>query len=415
MRLRTDAVLACLLLAAGFAPPPAVLAQHRQGLQLNEELRFPEGRETVSVPFENHGEHIMIRVSVNGGAPLLMVFDTGMPTPGVLLYEGALVDKLNLTYSPAQIQVGGAGSGGSRSARLATGVTLRVGGLEVGGSVAIVMPSTPQMSGLHDGIIGASLFQNLVVSLDHDRGVMTLSRRGVFTPPKAAAEVPLEVQGRHAYVPLQLVGPDGKATPIKAILDLGATHAISLNRRSNPAIVAPPGARVSRIGRGMSGVITGLVGRVPALELGGHRLASVVATFPDSAFEDPRGLDSMNGNLGGGVLGRFNISLDVGGSRMFLTPNRRYSNPFEWDMSGLQTELTDEGEIRVAAILPDSPAAEAGIAPGETVVAVDGARAEPRTLLRTRERFREVGRELALTLRRDGRERVVKLRLRRLV
>jgi len=36
-------------------------------------------------------------------------------------------------------------------------------------------------------------------------------------------------------------------------------------------------------------------------------------------------------------------------------------------------------------------------------------------MLRGRKRFREDGRELALTLRRDGRERVVKLKLRRLV
>lgn len=415
MRPRAFAACFCLLLAAVPLAPPAARAQHQQRLQLDEELRFPAGRDTVSLPFENHGEHLLIHVSVNGGAPLLMVFDTGMPSPGVLLYEGALVEKLKLTYSPARIRVGGAGGEGARQARLGTGVTLRVGALEVGGSVAIVMPATPQMSGLHDGIIGASLFQHLVVSLDHDRGVLTLTRRDAFTPPADAAGVPLWIEGRSAYVPVKLVGADGVATPLEAILDLGATHAISLNRRSSPAIVAPPGARAARIGRGMSGVSTGMVGRIPALELGGHRLANVVATFPDTAFEDPRGLDSRSGNLGGGVLGRFNVALDHGGSRMFVTPNQRFSNPFEWDMSGLQTEITDAGEIRVAAILPDSPAAEAGISPGELVVAVDGEKPVPRTLLRTRERFREPGRELSLTLRRDGRERVVRLTLRRLV
>jgi hypothetical protein len=344
-----------------------------------------------------------------------MVFDTGMPSPGVLLYEGALVDSMRLAYGPVQVQVGGAGGGGSHQARLATGVTLRAGALEVGGSIASVMPPTPRMSGIHDGIIGASLFQKLVVTLDHDRGVMVLTRREAFAPPRAAAEVPLEVKGRSAYVPVKLVGADGRATPLRVILDLGATHAISLNRRSDAAIVAPATSLHCRVGRGMSGVMTGRVGRVSGLELGGHRLANVVATFPDSAFESPRELDSENGNLGSGILGRFDVSLDSGGTRMFLVPNRKFAEPFEWDMTGAQFELTDGGEVRLAEVLPGSPAGEARLSPGDLLVAVDGRKAEPRNLLRTREIFRQAGREVSLTVRRDGRERVVKLRLRRLV
>ncbi len=334
----------------------------------------------------------------------------------MLLYEGALVDSLYLSYGPMRVRVGGAGgTGAAAEARLATGVTLRTGALEVGGSVAIVMPPTPQMSGLHDGIIGASLFQGLVVSLDHDRGVMTLTRRHAFTPTSGATEVPLEVVGRHAYVRAGLVDATGKVSPIQLIVDLGATHSVSLNRTSHEAIRAPERAIDSRIGRGMSGAITGKVGRLAAFELGGHRLTQVVATFPDSAFENPRGLDSRDGNLGGGILGRFNVSMDIGGSRMFLTPNRRFAEPFDWDMTGLQYDMGETGRIEVAEVLPGSPAAGAGITPGDQLVAMDGVAAVPRALLRARQRFREEGRVLSLTLRRDGRERVVKLKLRRLV
>lgn len=420
--MRLTRLVSILLAGPLLAAPSTLPALARDGhgpasrtLALTEDLRFPAGRDTVSLPFENQGGHILIPVSVNGRPPLRMVFDTGMPVRGVMLYEGPRVDSLHLSFGTARVGVGGAGGGGRREARLATGVTLRAGALEVGGSMAIVMPPTPQMSALHDGIIGASLFQSLVVTLDHERGVMTLTRRPAFAAPKGAAEVPLEVVGRVTYAPVSLVDTGGRSTPLRVVLDLGAMHAISLNRRSSPAIALPAGARASRIGRGMSGVVTGRVGRIPALELGGHRLANVVATFPDSAFENPGGMDSRNGNLGSGVLGRFDVSLDIGGSRMFLAPNRKFPEPFEWDMSGLQTEITDGGGIRVAAVLPDSPAAEAGIAPGEMLVAVDGVQVEPRMLIRSRERFREAGRELALTLRRDGRERVVRLRLRRLV
>ena len=410
---RTLAVLLTLsTLAALLLVPAPTRGQH--GLPMTEKVEFPTGRDTVSVPFENWGEHLIIPVSVNGDPPLQMVFDTGMPIPGVLLYEGAIVDSMGLAFGPMRVNVGGAGAGGSLQARLATGVSLGVGALSVAGSIAIVMPHTP-LSELHDGIIGASLFNDLVVTVDHDRGVLSLTRREAFTPPKGATEVPLEVVGRHAYVKAGVVGADGKVTSVRLILDVGATHSVSLNRRANPGVRLPAGAFPTRIGRGMSGVITGSVGRVAGFELGGHRLAGVVATFPDSAFESPRGLDSGDGNLGGGILGRFNITLDYGGKRMYLVPNRRYANPFDWDMTGVSFEIGERGDIEVKAVIPGSPAATAGVKTGEALVAVDGVKAVPRDLLRQRDRFRRDGREVVLTLRSDGRDRQVKLKLRRLV
>lgn len=403
------------LLVLPLAPTPAAAQGGHGAMRLQESLTFPAGQDAVRVPFENWGEHIVIPVSVNGRAPLHMVFDTGMPTPGVLLYEGPLVDSLRLAYGPMRVQVGGAGGARPTEARLATDVQLAVGGLGVSGSVAIVMPPTPQMSGLHDGIIGATLFQDLTVTIDHDRNLLTLTKRTSFQPPAGAVAVPLEVSNRRAYIPIGLVGADGKVTRLQAILDLGAMHAVSLNARTSAAVVPPADARRTRVGRGMSGAMTGRVGRIAGLELGGHRLANVVATFPDSAFENPRGLDQRNGNLGSGVLGRFNVTLDFGGSRIFVVPNRRFADPFEWDMSGLVFDMGEGGKVTVAEVLADSPAAAGGIRPGEELVAVDGERIVPREMLRQRQRFRQAGREIALTLRENGRERVVKLKLRRLV
>jgi hypothetical protein len=401
-------VLALALVAA-----PA-RAQHG-GIPANETLAFPAGQDTVSVPFENWGEHIVIPVAVNKRRTLQMVFDTGMPTTGVLLYEGALADSLAFAYGPMRIQVGGAGGGAPIQARLATGVTLDVGGLAVTGSTAIVMPPPPQMSRLHDGIIGATLFQDLVVTLDHGRSVMTLTRRSAFQPPAGATAVPLEITKRRAYVPAGLVTPGGDVVPLKLILDLGAMHPVSLSASKNAKVVVPAGARKTRVGRGMSGAMTGHVGRIAGLELGGHRLSQVVATFPDAEFEDPRGLDQKNGNLGSGVLGRFDLSLDWGGSRLFLVPNHRYRDPFEWDMTGIVYDMGEGGRITVAEVLADSPAQAAGVQPGEELVAVDGQPVDPRELLKQRRRFREEGRELSLTLRAGNRERVVKLKLKRLV
>lgn len=409
-------VLLFLLFAA--TPPSSALAQSRHGggMSISETFTFPKGQRRVAIPFINAGEHIVIPVSVNGAKPLEMVFDTGMPSPGVLLYQGTAADSIRLEYSPMPIRVGGAGSADAKEARLAMNVTLATGGLTVGSSIAIVMPPTPQMSLLHDGIIGATFFRNLIVTIDQDRHELVLEQPEGFVPPKGAVEVPIDAKGGHAYVNAGLVTAEGKVTPLTLVLDMGATHSVSLNRRENPAIGMPAGGFETRIGRGMGGVMTGHVARIPGIELGGVRLANVVATFPDSAFENPRGLDSKDGNLGSGILGRFNVTLDFRSQRMFLVKNARFGEPFEWDMSGVRFDVDDAGVLSATEIQPGSPAAIAGLIVGDVLLAVDGEPADARRLQRDRARFREAGRTLTLRIRRGKDEpREVKLVLRRLV
>jgi hypothetical protein len=326
------------------------------------------------------------------------------------------VDRLNLPFGPMQVRVGGAGGGGEPlTARLAQGISFRVGALEIAGSVAIVMPSKPEMSLIHDGIVGASLFRNTVVSIDRELGVVRFTRPGHWTPPADAAVVPLDLSGGHACVEAGLVQSSGQVMPVRLILDLGATHAVSLNTHSGSGIAVPDRAVAARVGRGMSGVLTGRVGRIAGLDIGGHRLAGVVATFPDSAFENPRGLDSRDGNLGSGVLSRFELTLDYASAKMYLRPNRRFSDPFEWDMTGVTFDPSPGGKLVVAEVLPGSPGGRAGIAPGDELVAVDGEPADPRAMMRDRSRFRQAGRVLVLRLRTAGKERDVRLKLVRLV
>jgi hypothetical protein len=406
------------LLASAFAGAAAAQgAPHGEHqVKLHEDVVFPAGRDTVSVRFEDVGGHVQIPVSVNGSPPLMMVFDTGMPTPGVLLYAGERVDRMKLPFGDAKIRVGGAGGAGvEQEARLAQGITLRVGALEIGSTIAIVMPAKPEMSSIHDGIIGASLFRNMSITIDHDQNIVRFTRAGQFVPPTGASAVPLEIIGNHAYVQAALVDAAGATTPLRLIVDLGATHAVSLNSHANPAIHVPAGARTTRVGRGMSGVLTGRVGRIAGFELGGRRLQNVVATFPDSAFENPRALDSRDGNLGSGILSRFEVTFDYAGGNMYLLANRRFAEPFEWDMSGLTFDPGRNGALVVAEVLPDSPASRAGITPGEQLISVDGEAAEARELMRKRDRFKQAGREIVLRLRKGGAERNVKLKLERLV
>ena len=87
-------------------------------------------------------------------------------------------------------------------------------------------------------------------------------------------------------------------------------------------------------------------------------------------------MDSRNGKLGSGFRGRFNVTLDMPGERMFMVPDRRITEPFEWNMTGVRFDLDSLGTLAATEVLPGSPGALAGIAPGDLLVATDGAIAQ---------------------------------------
>jgi hypothetical protein len=340
-----------------------------------------------------------------------------MPMEDVILYDSERVRALNLSYlDDAQLKVSGAGGDGEgMAARLAPGVTLGLGDLRILDERATVLSVPPAFSGYHEGVIGAALFRHFTVCIDNDRHVITLRKPEDFRPPEGAKPVPLILEQGRAFVDASVRVGSGDRVPARLVVDLGASHAVSLNGSEEGRIRLPGRSITTGIGRGVSGEILGRVGRIRAFEIGGWTLSHVVATFPDKEFQSPRGMDSRDGNLGNGVLSRFNVTIDYAGKRMFLEPARSFSDPFEWDMSGIQGEPTGEGAIRVRRVLAGSPAAKADIQEGDLLVKIDGEEVNDSTFFSLRERLKKDGETVVVELRREDKPIVASLKLRRLV
>ena len=115
-------------------------------------------------------------------------------------------------------------------------------------------------------VIGAALFRHFAVSIDNDRSVLTLRRPEAYRPPEGAAVVPFTVDDGMPFVEARVRTGEGDPVPIRLVVDLGASHTVSLNVKAASGLRAPERTIASVIGRGVSGEVRGRVGRIRSLE-----------------------------------------------------------------------------------------------------------------------------------------------------
>jgi len=335
-----------------------------------------------------------VPLSLGDGPPLPCVFDTGMPA-GVFLFDPATGDRLGLDYSmTAEVRGEGAGS---RTGRIATGLRAVLGGVRFDDQRAIVLTERHALADAGvEAVIGETVLARFVVEIDPDAGRLRLHDPSAFEAPAGAHAVALTLTGGKPFVAAVVETADGAGVPVSLLLDTGAAGTLSLE----PSERIPPPARAFEtiVAEGIAGDVGGLRGRVAALRLGPFRLGDVIADFPHRSAEEPPGRDGV---LGMGVLRRFRVFLDYPGRRVLLTPAAGLDAPFETDMAGLVLRPAPGHRLRVHGVAEDSPAAAAGLAPGDLIAAIDGA---PVPTWEGVERgFRRDAATVRLTLERAGR------------
>ena len=360
-------------------------------------ITAPEG--VSEIPFSLQNGLVVLPLSVNGSEPLEIVLDTGMPVPGLLLYEGDSTAGLGLRLDPTRsARVGGAGGAGiTHEARVAMSETLELPGLRIDRSRVLLIPGLEEFVSSHDGILGFSLFTNFVVELDFDHHRIRLHDPQSYDPPDEAVVLPLSFEGRSPHTHIRLELEEEEPFDAKVVVDLGASHALSLNTHGSDRIEVPSKSRETPLGRGLSGPVEGHVARIKLLQLGRLQLRNVVTSFPVRRHQNPRGTKSLDGNLGCGALRRFKTTFDYAGRRLVLEPNATFQEPFRFDQSGLR--LAYGTELRVEHVLTGSPAEESGIEKGDVLTHLEGEAVNREDRERVLDALRNSG-SVRLTLRR---------------
>jgi predicted aspartyl protease len=371
-----------------------------------------EAGAAVSVPIEIEQNLVIVRVRIGGSPPLAFLVDTGASASVIAS------DRLADAGLAAGASVAATGQGGTLDASAVRGAVLRIGPVRLAPDSIAAVDLAGLSAGLGrriDGILGHELFERYVVRIDYDRRRLTL-----FEPGEAGGggtAIPIEIRDGTPFVAATL-SQSGESVPARLLVDIGASSALTLYAdfvAAHPGLI-PMRTLVLTGGAILPGRFRAQTGRLGALMLGPLRFVGPIANFSSNAGGDDAAPGDA-GQIGGELLSRFTATYDYRQGWMRLRPGRRYRAPLRFDASGLSltSAAPDFAVKRVRLVLPDTPAAEAGLLPGDRLLRFDGTPAGRLTLGRIRAALRQPGRAHRLEILRDGRRLPIRLVTRTLI
>lgn len=377
------------LAAQRFAPPPPP----------KEPDPFPVGQDRLALPFKLANNHIYFEAAINGQAPQLFVFDTGASA----MLDGS--HALALGIKPEGALPGGGFGEGTTAMGLAKVRSVDLGGFKLGDQVFITMDDAmfARVEGIDAaGILGYEIPKRAVVTIDYAKGVMTLTRPSAFKPPAGAVAVPFKFD---EHIPMIEASIDG--VPGEFEIDTGARSALTVMgpfAEANHLAERYHATRSATAGYGVGGPAKELLARAGELKIGSIVLKQPVTLIAGGK----RGIGAAArtaGNIGGDLLRRFTLTLDYGHQMLYLQPNAAFDTADLFDRSGLWLMHEPDGDVSIADVTAGSGGEAAGLAMGDRIVAVDGAKANGIDLSDLRDRLKGTpGTKLTLSIVHDGGE-----------
>lgn len=413
LRARLPALIAILLAVSGMALPQQ-RQRRRAGKRLTN-VQFAAGHSALNIPFELIANIIVLKVRVNHSKPMKFMFDTGASLSLLSTRSAAALNLKPVDTAKAT------GVGGSVEGSLADGASLSVAGVTVHNQrLALIPLEFPFCEGKGIvGIIGYEFIKEFVVEINYEARMISLFDPASYQYKGHGEVFPLIIKGTprfHAHIAL----PEKPEVEGLFEIDTGSDGVLTLNSPfvNREKLLGALTAKVANSDRGLGGESKRLDARLGSLQLGRFKFNAPIVGFSTAAEgQGSMAAEDNDGPLGNEIMRRFKVTIDDSRQRMMLEPNSHLADPFESDMSGIaiDAEGKDCRIFKVAGVSDKSPAAQSGILAGDEIVAIDGKPANRFTSPQIEKLWMQDGAEQSLTLRRDGKERVVTIKLRRLI
>ncbi len=360
---------------------PITAAQFHMPAPPAPDYAIAGGKTSTTVPFELLNNHIYANVKIDGRGPYTFLCDTG----GANIVSPSVARELGLK-SQGALQGRGVGEK-SEDVGLTKIQSVQVGDATLSNQLFAIfdLDSYTNVEGVDiRGLIGYEIFKRFVVRVDYEHNQLTLTLPPAFAYHGSGTPVPFQFNSHIPQVDGEIEGIQGKFD-----IDTGSRSSLSVLKpfAEKHDLANRLHATVHAVtGWGVGGAAKGLLARAQMLRLGSVPVAEPVVEISlqsKGAFTS----EYVAGNVGAGVLKRFNITFDYPHQQLIFERNANYSKPDAYDRSGMWLNKSGDA-FEVMDVVANGPAAAAGLKVGDKIQAIDDRAAAQLSLPEVRARFR---------------------------
>lgn len=323
---------------------------------------------------------VVIPLYINGKGPFNFILDTGVEP--LIITDSTLIasffsDSLTATEFPVY-RMRGRGVGPEIEAYVINNLTVDIGKSSMNHFPGVLLKDDPfqlsdYMGMVIHGLIGSNFFTSFIVKMEYPS--KRLSFYKLDHPPKRKGRrIPIEIIRDKPYVNVVIEDNEHAKDTLLLLIDSGAGHSISLDLTEEEEWMKPKSTIFANLGMGLSGPISGLIGRLEGVRLGDFDFKNVVTAFPEYPNDSLRLImTDKDGSIGGEILKRFTVTYDYIRQEIYLKKNRYYRLPFEHDMSGMEVyqHVGQGGRFFISRIEPNSPADSAQFLVNDEILSIN--------------------------------------------
>lgn len=383
----------------------------------------------LTIPFTSINNLIFIDVDING-VPMVFLLDSGADK--TILFSLENVEEIEFLETE-KIRFRGLGNNpenveGFKTAKNRLAIT--PGLVDNNHDIYIIIDEEFNISsGLGvpvNGILGFEFFKNHVIEIDYIRNkiyvykdISTIQRK----LDKRFKKLDISIENNKPYLAADVIVNNHKST-LKLLIDIGNGDAVWLFQNRVPQTVLPDNNFDDFLGRGFSGEVHGKRAKLDRIIILDYTFEQPYIAFPDTLSIKNVTIQNGAGSVGAEIIRRFTVVIDYNGKSLYLRPNSHYSQPFRFNMSGIEIHhaglewtqvvtpdfrseqernlLEDRSRtfnyqfelkpvFKIYSIRKNSPAAIAGLLKDDEIISINGKKAykfslqEINNLLKSRE------------------------------
>jgi len=322
----------------------------------------------TKIPFiQLNGGIVVVRSTIDNLKDTLnFILDTGS---GGISLDSATVDELYLTKVSSDRTI--RGIAGIKSVAFTNNHSLNFTGLKVD-SLNFHINNYDLLSSVYgvriDGIIGYSFLSRYIVVINYDRQELEIYSPGIFIYPKGGYMMKPIFSSLVLSV-FQV--EDARSIMSRFIFDTGAGLCFLFNENflNDSSFLKNKNKKFITQTEGFGGKKEMELTVIKSISVGPYKFRKVPVFIFKDAFNVTSYPQSC-GLIGNDLLKRFNVVLNYPERTIYLKPNNRFSENFDYSYTGLGIYLVDD-TIKVIDIIKDSPGDIAGFKRDDILIGID--------------------------------------------